>query len=216
MKTLFLGATNMVNKHLFTIVNTLKNDFDSYIGVGGSSVIASIKACKISEEDVQLLFSNLRIFSQNYEWDDNTVRNVLDSKLPLGNISALKIILERFFGKKNLKECPLGVVVYNMTTRSVEILRNIDLTVVDAIILSVSLPGFLYPTYFLGNQYIDITPINRFPIDIIPSEEEVYSIYVRSVSHTFMEEILTSASKPWQDIEPDQVIDNGYLKIFND
>lgn len=209
MKTLFLGSTGIMNEHLFTIVNTL-NDFDSYIGCGGSSIIAAIKACKIPDEDVKLLFSNLRIISFEYKWNENTLKKIINSEFPSGKINTIKIILGRFFGKTNLKNVPLGVVVYNMTNRSVEMLRNCDLSVVDAIILSISLPGFLYPTYYNEKQYIDITPINRFPLDIISSEENVYSIYIRSSSQTYLEEILTASSKPWQEIEPNQVIDEIY------
>lgn len=207
MTSLFTGSTHVADQQLLTIISNIK-PYKSYIGTGGSAVICAIVACKLKQEDIKLLLTGLRTVANEYGWDTRNVRDILNNEgLPRGNIHQLRIVLKQAFGDIKLKDVPLGVVVYNMTKRKVELMRDIDLRVVDALVMAVSMPGFYYPTHYKGDQYIDVTPINRFPVDVVPTDEVLYSIYIRSCSNGFLEEILTGASKPWQDITPDYFID---------
>lgn len=207
MKNLFMGSSHIADQQLYRAISTITNDYDYYIGSGGSAIIAAIKASKMEMNESKLLLTSLSIMSSGYGWNDATVKNVLNEGIPLSNISGVQAALKIAFGNKKLRDLPLGVVVYNMTSRKVELLRNNDIPVVDALTMAISMPGYYYPTYYKGHQYIDVTPINRYPIDVIPPEEEVYGIYVRSMSTSFLEEILSASTKPWQDIVPDLVID---------
>jgi predicted acylesterase/phospholipase RssA len=182
-------------------------DFDCFIGVGGSSIVAAACACKFDSNKAKLLFASLYLSTSGYGWNEANMKKVMEEGLPLGNLESLKSILKLAFGEIKLKDVPLAIVAYNMTNRRIEMIRGSDMSVVDAIIISVSMPGYYFPTYYQGSQYIDSTPVNRFPIDIVPIEEEVYSIYIRSVSYTTIEEIISASTKPWQDIVADMVID---------
>lgn len=207
MKNLFMGTSQIADQQLYHIVSTMTTNYDCYIGSGGSAIIAAIKACKMGINESKLLLTSLSIMTSGYGWNDTTIKNVLNEGIPSSNISSVQAAFKLAFGDKTLRDVPLGVVVYNMTTRKVELFRNSDISIVDALTIAISMPGFYYPTFFKGNQYIDVTPINRYPIDVIPSDEEVYGIYIRSMSTSFLEEIISASTKPWQDIIPDLVID---------
>lgn len=202
MKTLFMGSCHLVNQALYTIVDGLKDDYSSYIGVGGSSVIAAVLACKLTKEETRILFSSLRLVANEYGWNEKACLSMFNDVLPRGNSEPYKQVLKRAFGIKKLSEVPLGVVAYSLSSRRFDLIRGENLTVVEAIIIATSLPGYFYPTYYNRQQYIDATPINRYPIDVIPEEEDVYGIYIQSSSKNFGEEILSAASKPWQQIIP--------------
>jgi hypothetical protein len=208
MKTLFIGSSKLDNKKLFTIVNGLTHQFSGYVGVGGSSIVAAVKAVSMSEDNINLLFTGLRLFSSGYKWDEYSLLNLLNSELPTCNIRSYKTLLVTFFGNKKMSEVNLGVVAYNITKRKIELIRNCEMLVVDALLLATSMPSFMFPMSYESDQYIDVTPINRFPLDIMPLEEDVYSIYIRSSSETYVQELLTAASKPWQDIVPDMLVDH--------
>lgn len=202
-----MGCSHIADQQLYRKISTMTTEYNYYIGSGGSSIIAAIKASNMGLNESKILLSSLSIICSGYGWNDATVKNVLNEGIPINNISGVQAALKIAFGNKTLRDIPLGVVVYNMNTRKVELLRNSDLLVVEALTMAISMPGYYYPTYYKGHQYIDVTPINRYPIDVIPVEEEVHGIYIRSMSTSFLEEIISASTKPWQDIIPDFVID---------
>lgn len=213
MKTLFLGASHVTDLNLYAIATGLETSFDSYIGVGGSTIIAALLACKMDPDVSKYLLKSLRLVANEYGWNEKNCNAMLQSPLPRGNGIIYKKVLGKVFGDRLLSSVPLGVIAYNVTRRRVELLRGKNLTIVEAIMIATSLPGYFYPTYYEKEQYIDCTPVNRFPIDIVPADEDVFSIYVRSSSSTFAEEVLSAASKPWQDIVPSMVIDDSETNL---
>ena len=135
MKTLFIGSSHISDLDLYAIASDLPA-FDSYVGVGGSSIIAAALACKIDKEDVILLLKSLQFITKEYGWNEKNCLALLQNTIPRGNTMLYQKILKKTFGDLNLVSVPLGVVAYNVTQRKVSLLRGVNLTVVEAIMIA--------------------------------------------------------------------------------
>lgn len=175
--------------------------------IGGSSIITAMLAMKIPFEKRFRASLKLLSLCQGYGWNELSVSKLLDIRLP-NNIYTIEPLLFDLFGDKTFEETlvPLEVIVYNLTRSRFEIFSTSNtpkMIIRKALIIALSMPGYYNRTFFQGDEYIDASVIDRYPVRLFNNPTK--GIYIQSESVSYLDIVLNAINRPIY-IQPNDVV----------
>lgn len=178
--------------------NTEHPKITELASIGGSSIITAMMAVRIPFE--QRLKASLRLLNlcEGYGWNELSVSKLLDIRLP-NNIYAIEPLLIELFGNKTFTDThtPLALIVYNLTKSHFEVFSTLttpQMLIRKALIIALSMPGYYNRAFYKGDEYIDASVIDRYPVRIFSTPTR--GIYIQSESVSYLDVVLNAINRP--------------------
>lgn len=171
-----LGVLSELIEQKIIIINRLKNIIGSSVGaIIGCLLIIGFKIDEIMEFLVKIDFSKLfrpnflNIFS-NYGIENGIIITGIISQILLQKTEIPEITFSQLFIKTKIGFHITGSCLDTKKTELFNHIETPNMKIIDAIRISISLPGFFTPIVLNEKTYIDGGVLNNYPINYFSDE----------------------------------------------
>lgn len=202
---ILLGNSYIADYNLLGATLSLRDKLPSkgniYKAGSGSTILALSLAMNLSISDILYIYDFLLNHSKDFRWDRYNLKKLLEPNVNTALFSLRKILLAQFTevtfqGLKEKYGNELVVITYNIAGNFelFDIKRTPDMSVIDAMLLSMSLPGKYSVGLYNGGVYVDPTIVSRYPNHITSYN---VGIFIKKKYHNCIDAIINSANEQY-------------------
>jgi NTE family protein len=226
---LLLGCASIGDYNMLGSILRLREFNDkrgiTYIGASGTSILATLLAMNTDLNAIFYLYELLEKYTIDFSWDRKNIKRIIDGTISFDELS-LRKTLSIYINDATFNDVygrygnNLEVVCYNLNRGAIMTFNrndNPDMKIIDAIILSISLPGKSAISKYRNEIYLDATVASRYPNRYIKYD---LGIYLSKKYRSYVDAIFNVANEQYditiKDVGIREVTGNDPIeKIFD-